>query len=27
MENNSRTMPHIRRRTHIMKFAHRNSVD
>ncbi|HIC7788519.1 TPA: leader peptide SpeFL, partial [Escherichia coli] len=24
MENNSRTMPHIRRTTHIMKFAHRN---
>ncbi|EOY7733934.1 hypothetical protein ACQLRR_005264, partial [Escherichia coli] len=23
MENNSRTMPHIRRTTHIMKFAHR----
>ncbi|MDZ8553386.1 hypothetical protein SM933_28330 [Escherichia coli] len=27
MENNSRTMPHIRRTTHIMKFAHRNSFD
>ncbi|EPJ7002094.1 leader peptide SpeFL, partial [Escherichia coli] len=27
MENNSRTMPHIRRKTHIMKFAHRNSFD
>ncbi|WP_213055504.1 hypothetical protein [Escherichia coli] len=27
MENNSRTMPHIRRTTHIMKFAHRNSGD
>ncbi|SAZ84166.1 conserved protein of unknown function [Citrobacter amalonaticus] len=27
MENNSRTMPHIRRTTHIMMFAHRNSFD
>ncbi|MCX3138383.1 hypothetical protein, partial [Escherichia coli] len=25
MENNNRLMPHIRRTTHIMKFAHRNS--
>ncbi|WP_214276285.1 hypothetical protein, partial [Escherichia coli] len=25
MENNNRKMPHIRRVTHIMKFAHRNS--
>ncbi|MCX3139046.1 hypothetical protein, partial [Escherichia coli] len=25
MENNNRKMPHIRRTTHIMKFAHRNS--
>ncbi|XNM61227.1 hypothetical protein ACLK1T_03400 [Escherichia coli] len=25
MENNSRTMPDIRRTTHIMKFADRNS--
>ncbi|WP_213038557.1 hypothetical protein, partial [Escherichia coli] len=24
MENNNRLMPHIRRTTHIMKFAHRN---
>ncbi|WP_213053553.1 hypothetical protein, partial [Escherichia coli] len=23
MENNNRLMPHIRRTTHIMKFAHR----
>ncbi|MEF9058570.1 leader peptide SpeFL [Escherichia coli] len=27
MENNNRLMPHIRRTTHIMKFAHRNSFD
>lgn len=25
MENNNRFMPHIRRTTHIMMFAHRNS--
>ncbi|WP_154051720.1 leader peptide SpeFL [Enterobacter hormaechei] len=24
MENNNRLMPHIRRTTHIMMFAHRN---
>lgn len=27
MENNNRFMPHIRRTTHIMMFAHRNSFD
>ncbi|CAM8674315.1 leader peptide SpeFL [Leclercia adecarboxylata] len=27
MENNNRFMPHIRRVTHIMKFAHRNCFD
>ena len=27
MENNNRLMPHIRRTTHIMQFAHRNSFD
>jgi len=27
MENNNRLMPHIRRTTHIMMFAHRNSFD
>lgn len=26
-KNNNRLMPHIRRTTHIMKFAHRNSFD
>lgn len=26
MENNNRFMPHIRRTTHIMMFAHRNTV-
>ncbi len=27
MENNNRLMPHIRRTTHIMMFAHRNCFD
>lgn len=27
MENNNRFMPHIRRTTHIMMFAHRNIFD
>ena len=27
MENNNRFMPHIRRTTHIMMFAHRNCFD
>ncbi|WP_446496468.1 leader peptide SpeFL [Escherichia coli] len=27
MENNNRLMPHIRRTTHIMKFAHRNRFE
>jgi len=27
MENNNRAMPHIRRTTHIMMFANRNSFD
>ena len=27
MENNNRLMPHIRRTTHIMMFAHRKSFD
>lgn len=27
MENNNRFMPHIRRTTHIMMFAHCNSFD